>query len=413
MLIRDLTHQGMSTMINHLGAHEQPYGAHVPPIFQTSTFRFPDVDTGAALFKGEAKGHIYTRLSNPNHALLAQKYAALEGYDLLQEADGRPMEDIVAAQVFSSGMGAVTTAILARVHGGDTIIAQRTLYAATYTFLQHMAGDLGIQVVWVDDLRPEGWEAAFRAHPEARLAYAETPANPTLSLVDLAALAEIAHRYNAWLMVDNTFATPYCQRPLTLGADVVIHSTTKYLVGHGVVVGGTVISRHVEWIKETLHHTYTWLGAVPSPFDAWLADLGLRTFALRMERHCQNALRVAQFLENHPKIARVFYPGLPSHPDHALAQRQMKAFGGMIAFELKGGLEAGKALMNHVKVMTLAVSLGSVDSLIQHPASMTHASMSAEDRRKSGISDGLVRLSVGIEDVEDLIADLDQALTYA
>ncbi|MCX8024957.1 MAG: PLP-dependent transferase [Thermanaerothrix sp.] len=223
-------------------------------------------------------------------------------------------------------------------------------------------------------------------------------------------MAEIAHRFGAWLFVDNTFATPYCQRPLTLGADVVIHSTTKYLGGHGVIVGGVVISRHVDWVRSDLHRLYTWLGPAPSPFDAWLADLGLRTFALRMERHCQNALALARYLEAHPKVARVYYPGLPSHPDYALAQAQMSAFGGMIAFELAGGLEAGKALLNGVRVMTLAVSLGSVDTLIQHPASMTHATMAPEDRLKSGISDGLVRLSVGIEEVEDLIADLDQAL---
>ncbi len=401
---------GINTLVNHLGEHADGWGAHVLPIYQTSTFRFPDVDTGAALFKGEARGHIYTRLSNPNHDFLAQKYAALEGFDLLRAAPERPLEETVAAQVFSSGMAAVTTAILACARQGDVVIAQRTLYSATYTFLQQFAPQWGIEVVWIEDLRPEGWEAAFRAHPHARLAYAETPANPTLSLVDLRAVAEIAHGYGAWLLVDNTFATPYCQRPLTLGADVVIHSTTKYLGGHGVVVGGTVISPHVDWVRGDLHRLYTWLGAVPSPFDAWLADLGLRTFALRMERHCQNALTLARYLEQHPKVARVYYPGLPSHPDHALAQKQMSAFGGMIAFELAGGLEAGKTLMNNLRVMTLAVSLGSVDTLIQHPASMTHAAMSPEDRRKSGISDGLVRLSVGIEEVEDLMADLDQAL---
>ncbi|MGB9800079.1 MAG: trans-sulfuration enzyme family protein [Thermanaerothrix sp.] len=401
---------GLNTLINHWGGHNDPYGAHVLPIYQTSTFRFPDVDIGAALFKGEAQGHIYTRLSNPNHELLAQKYAALEGFDLLREASDSSPEDIVAAQIFASGMAAVTTALLAYVHPGDTVIAQRTLYAASYVFLQQFATQWGVRIVWVDDLRPEEWEKAFQAYPQARVAYAESPANPTLNLVDLQALAEIAHRFGAWLFVDNTFATPYCQRPLTLGADVVIHSTTKYLGGHGVIVGGVVVSRHVNWVRGDLHRLYTWLGPSPSPFDAWLADLGLRTFALRMERHCQNALALARYLEAHPKVARVYYPGLPSHPDYALAQKQMSAFGGMIAFELAGGLEAGKALLNNVRVMTLAVSLGSVDTLIQHPASMTHAAMSPEDRRKSGISDGLVRLSVGIEEVEDLIADFDQAL---
>ena len=259
---------------------------------------------------------------------------------------------------------------------------------------------------------PEGWEAAFRAHPEAVLAYAETPANPTLSLVDLGAAADIAHRSGAWLMVDNTFATPYCQRPLGLGADIVVHSTTKYLSGHGQVIGGAVASSQVDYVKGPLYQMFKILGGCPSPFDAWLANIGLKTFEVRMQRHCENALQVARYLEDHPRVMRVYYPYLQSHPDFALAKCQMLAGGGMIAFELKGGMQAGVALMEHVRISTLAVSLGNVDSLISHPASMTHSTVSPEIRQAMGISDGLVRYSIGIENVEDLVADLEQALKF-
>jgi methionine-gamma-lyase len=265
-------------------------------------------------------------------------------------------------------------------------------------------------VIWTDGTDLASWEHAFEKTPDAVLAYAETPVNPTLSLIDLAGVASIAHRYGAWLMVDNTFATPYCQRPLTLGADVVIHSTTKYLSGHGAVIGGVVVSRHADFIKGDLYNTFKLLGGTPSPFDCWLTHLGLKTFELRMSAHCTNAMKVARFLESHPRVERVYYPGLPSHPDHLLAKKQMLDFGGMIAFEVKGGVKAGAWVMNHVQVMTLAVSLGNVDTLIQHPASMTHAHVPAEIRRQNGISDGLIRLSVGIENVEDIINDLDQAL---
>lgn len=401
---------GLSTLVNHVGEGEAPLDAHSNPIFQTSTFRFPDVATGAARFRGEEDGFIYTRFDNPNFRQAAAKIAALEGIDLLRAQPDAPMEEVVAGRMFSSGMAAITTAILARVRGGQKVIAQEALYGATYTFLHDFAPQYGIQVVWLNHPQPEDWERAFREHPDAVLAYAETPANPTLGIIDLAAAAEIAHRYGAWLMVDNTFATPYCQRPLTLGADVVVHSTTKYLAGHGVVVGGTVVSRHVEYIHKNLNATNKLLGGNPGPFDTWLTSMGLRTFELRMERHCANAMQVAAWLEQHPAVSRVYYPGLTSHPEHELAKRQMRAFGGMISFELKGGLEAGKALMENVRLLTLAVSLGTTDSLISHPASMTHSGVPPAARRAVGITDGLVRFSVGIENVEDILADLEQAL---
>lgn len=403
---------GLSTLVTHVGEGHNPLHSHVTPIYQTSTFSFPDVATGAAIFKGEVPGHVYTRLGNPNLDQLAFKYACLEGLDLLRAQPGRPVEEVVGGHVFATGMSAITSAILACVQGGDTIIAQEALYGATYTFLHDLAPKYGIKVVWIKDLALESWEKAFSTHPGARLAYAETPSNPSMALVDLAGLAEISHRHGAWLMVDNTFASPYCQRPLATGTDVVVHSTTKYLSGHGLIVGGAVVSSHVDWVNKPLYGMLKVLGGSPSPFDAWLANIGLKTFELRMQRHCENGLQVARWLEDHPKVSRVYYPGLESHPDYALACRQMNGFGGMMSFELKGGMAAGEALMNRVSMMTLAVSLGNVDTLIQHPASMTHSGVPRDVRIESGLSDGLARLSVGIENVEDILADLEQALDF-
>jgi len=401
---------GFSTLVSHFAEGENPLNAHVTPIYQTSTFGFSDVTTGGATFQGEKAGYIYTRLGNPNADQFARKIALLEAVDLLRAHPESQPDEVVAARLFASGMAAITSAILALAKKGDTIIAQRAVYSNVFNFLQDMAPRYGIQVVWVEDTSPQGWQDAFRAFPNAVLAYAETPSNPTMQMVDLAAVAEIAHQYGAWLMVDNTFATPYCQRPLALGADVVVHSTTKFLSGHGVIIGGAVISRHLDYVHKDLQVYLKVLGGSPSPFDTWLANLGLKTFELRMERHCRNAMTIARYLDAHPKVAKVYYPGLESHPQYDIARQQMHDFGGMIAFELKGGYAAGAKLMNSVRVIYLAVSLGMVESLIEHPASMTHSSVSAEERRAMGISDGLVRFSVGLENIEDLLADLDQAL---
>ncbi|MRR31101.1 aminotransferase class I/II-fold pyridoxal phosphate-dependent enzyme [bacterium] len=307
-------------------------------------------------------------------------------------------------------MAAVLTTLLASATAGQTILAQESLYSATYGFMTEIARRYQIQTVLVPDIDPQTWEDAFAAHPDAVLAYAETPANPTMQLSDLAAIAQIARRCGAKLAVDNTFASPYCQRPLSLGADIVIHSTTKYLNGHGTTIGGAVVARDAAWVRGGLLQMQEMLGGSASPFDSWLTNLGLRTFELRMQRHCANAAQIAAFLENHPAVARVNYPGLESFAQHELARRQMLHYGGMLSFELKGGLEAGARMMDRMQVCTLAVSLGNVDTLIEHPASMTHNSVPAEARQKIGITDGLVRLSVGIENVEDLLVDLDQAM---
>lgn len=400
----------MGSLSTHVGEGSNPYHSHVTPIYQTSTFAFPDVATGAAIFKGEKPGYIYTRLKNPNLDQLALKYAVLEGLDLLRRNPDTPVDHVVGGFVFSSGMAAISTSIMAKAKAGDTVISQEALYGATYSFFHDMAPQFGIKVVLLKNVSPESWESAFKANPSACLAFIETPSNPTMAIVDIQAIVEIAHKSGAWVFTDNTFATPYCQRPLSMGTDVVVHSTTKYLSGHGQVVGGTVISRHVDYVNGPLYSTLKVLGGNDSPFEAWLANIGMKTFELRMQRHCSNAMIVAQHLEKHPAVEKVYYPGLESHPDHELARKQMFDFGGMLSFELKGGLAAGEALMNRVQMMTLAVSLGNVDTLIQHPASMTHCNVPREIRLASGISDGLVRLSVGIENVEDILADLDRSL---
>jgi methionine-gamma-lyase len=401
---------GIGSLVNHAGESGHASHSHINPIYQTSTFSFPDVDFGAAIFKGEEPGYYYTRIKNPNLELLARKYALLEAYDLLQENPDKAPEEIAGGMVFASGMAAITGVFLARCKAGDTIIAQSSLYSATHTFLKTYAPRYGMHTVFLNEPSPDAWEAAFKDNPGTVLAYAESPSNPSMAIVDLKEAARIAHANGAWLVVDNTFASPVCQRPLTLGADIVVHSTTKYLSGHGLLVGGAVVSTQLEFIQKDLNAILKNFGANVSPFEAWLANAGLKTLEIRMERHCSNAQKVAEFLENHLSVSKVWYPGLPSHPDNELAKRQMLGFGGMMSFELKGGLEAGKRMMNRVQLATLAVSLGNTDTLIQHPASMTHSNLSAEVRREMGLNDGLVRLSVGIENVEDIIADLDQAM---
>jgi methionine-gamma-lyase len=400
----------ISTLVTHIGEEDNPHHTHITPIYQTSTFNFPDVATGAGIVARTEPGYYYTRLGNPNHDQLARKIAILEGLELARRQPEADPNSLVAGQVFTSGMAAITAVLLSLLKGGDTIIAQEAVYSATFTFLKEIAPSLGIKVAWVRDTSQDGWEAVFKAHPGARLAYAETPANPTMAMIDLKMVADLAHQNGAWLAVDNTFATPYCQRPLSLGADIVVHSTTKFISGHGALTGGAVVSSHPDYIQSVLYKFVKVLGGIPSPFDTWLAHLGLKTFELRMQRHCENALEVAHFLYTHPAVGTVFYPGLDDDPGHEVAKRQMHAYGGMLSFELKGGMQAGIRLMERVRLATLAVSLGNVDTLIEHPASMTHGPVSREDRLNQGITDGLVRLSVGIENLPDILADLEQGL---
>jgi methionine-gamma-lyase len=406
----DETMQGMSTLLNHIQIGENPFRSHVTPICQTSVFTFPDVETGARIFSGEENGYSYTRSANPNVSLLEAKFSVMEGLDLLRGNPDAAVDEVVEARVFASGMAAVSSAILARVGQGDTILAQRALYGGTYGFLDEIAPRCGIQVVYVDENSPEGWAKALEQHSGASLVYVETPANPAMEIVDLEMLARLCHEHGCWLMADNTFATPYCQRPLTLGADVVVHSTSKYLSGHGVIIGGAVISSQVEYMRQDVHRQRKRMGGSASPFDAWLINMGLKTFELRMQSHCRNARQVAEHLAAQDKIEHVYYPGLESHAGHDIARRQMSDFGGMLSFELRGGFKAAETMLNNMRLATLAVSLGNVDTLIQHPAGMTHAHVPREVRLEMGISDGLIRFSVGIENIEDLLADIDQAL---
>lgn len=403
-------YKGLATFLTHYTEFENPEHAHLPPIYQNSVFTFDDTESGAAIAGGEQPGFYYTRLNNPNHQQLAQKLAALEAWDLIRQHPESDPGDISGGLVFASGMAAVTAAILACVQAGETVLTQAALYDGTYLFLKNLAPRYGINVVWVTDNTPTGWEAAFHDHPEAKLAYIETPVNPTLRLTDIKAVSDLAHAHGARVAVDNTFATPFCQRPMNLGADIVVHSTTKYISGHGQVLGGAVLTTDLDLLHGQLYQIYKLVGGTPSPMDTWMTNIGLKTLDLRMARHGRNALRLAKVLESQPAVSRVYYPGLTSHPDHNLARVQMMDYGGMIAFELKDGLEAGKRMMNKVQVATLAVSLGNVDTLIQHPASMTHRNTPRDRRLAAGITDGLVRLSVGIENASDLIFDLLQAM---
>jgi len=408
---------GLGTLVTQFTEKDNPHHAHVAPIYQTSTFAFPDVQTGADIFAGVNDGFSYTRADNPNARQLARKLAALEGYDILKANPDAEVDDLVKGRMFTSGMAAISTALMARLEAGSTIITQKMLYGNAYNFMKKVAPLYGINVVWVEGSDIEAWQAAFELNPGTVVAYVETPANPTMEIVDIAQVAALAQEYSAWTIIDNTFATPYCQRPLSLGADVVVHSTTKYLGGHGTIIGGAVISRHPDFFHPTKDRLFLLakvFGGCPSPFDAWLTNIGLKTFELRMQRHVENAAIVAEWLQKHPKVSKVYYPGLESYPGHQTARKQMfNGFGGMLSFELTGGYAAGVSLMQSLKLITLAVSLGNVDSLIQHPASMTHAAMSPEDRMEFGITDSLIRFSVGIENIEDVLEDLDQALGKA
>lgn len=363
------------------------------PIFMSSTFAFENAEQGARIFAGEEEGYAYTRLGNPTQSALEREVAFLEGGE--------------AALAFASGMAAEVAAVLTHCGTGDQIVAGSTLYGGTYQLFAKTLPRLGIETTFVDARNARTFRDAIT--PRTKLFYVESPSNPTLDLTDLAAVASIAREAGIPLMVDNTFATPYYQQPLSLGADIVIHSATKYIGGHGDTIAGLLIGGR-DFIEEVRGHQLRDLGAAISPFNAWLLLRGLKTLPVRMERHTASATEVAQYLAYHPKVARVHYPGLRTHPQHELMRRQMRGAGGILSFELRGGREAGRRLMNSVKLWTLAVSLGDVDSLIQHPATMTHSTYGSEELARVGISEGLVRLSVGLEDVRDLIEDLKQAL---
>jgi methionine-gamma-lyase len=400
---------GFATRCVHAGEHVgQPQQvSHAGAIYQTSTFVFRSTAEAAETFSGERPGYMYTRLGNPSVLALEAKLNALEG----KEVKVRDPDVRVSSLAFSSGMAAISSTLLALCRAGDTLIMGNVLYGASEHLAQNVLSRYGVETVEVDTSDLGAVERVVGAHPDARAFLFETPTNPLLGISDIAAIAKLCHTRNPAMrvIVDNTFATPYLQRPLALGADVVIHSTTKYLCGHGTVVGGIMTTTSDE-VKNQAYTIIKDVGGSPSPFDAWLVNLGTKTLPLRMERHCDNAAAIADYLVHHPKVARVYYPGLARHPGHDLAARQMRRFGGMVSFELAGGLEAGRRLMDNIELFTLAVSLGCVDSLIEHPASMTHACVPREKRERAGLGDGLVRISAGIEDAADLLQALEDGL---
>ena len=386
---------GLGTTAIHAGTLKNLYGTLAMPIYQTSTFIFDSAEQGGRRFALEEAGYIYTRLGNPTTTTLENKIAALE--------EGE------AGIAMSSGMGAISSTLWTVLKAGDHVVTDKTLYGCTFALMNHGLTRFGVEVTFVDTSNLDEVKNAMKKN--TRVVYLETPANPNLKIVDLEGVCKVAHTNpNTLVIVDNTFATPYMQKPLKLGVDIVVHSATKYLNGHGDVIAGLVVTKQELADQIRFVGLKDMTGAVLGPQEAYYIIRGLKTFEIRMERHCKNARTIVDFLNKHPKVEKVYYPGLETHPGYEIAKKQMKDFGAIISFELKGGFEAGKTLLNNLKLCSLAVSLGDTETLIQHPASMTHSPYTKEEREVAGITDGLVRLSVGLENVEDIIADLEYGL---
>ncbi len=392
----DTSNKGFSSKLIHAGGITDEKGSAVTPIYQTSTFRFKNADQGARFFSGEEKGYIYTRLGNPTIEDLENTVAELEkAYGGLATA---------------SGMAAVNTVYQTLLGTGDHMIGHNALYGPSRGVMEKHYPKLGVEFDFIDATKIEEIEKVIK--PNTKLLYLETPANPTMGVTDLKAACDLARKHNIITCVDNTFCSPYLQRPIEFGADIVLHSMTKFINGHADIVGGIVVARD-KTLFEELKYVMINMGFNIDPHQAFLARRGLKTLAIRIDRAQKSAIKVATFLESHPKVEWVLYPGLKSHPQYELGKKQMDGPGAMISFGVKGGLEAGKKVMDNLKLAVLAVSLGGVETLIQHPASMTHSKLSKEARESAGISDGLVRYSIGIENVEDIIDDLEQALEKA
>ena len=391
-----LDKMGFGTRAVHAGnVRDTQYGSLTMPIYQTSTFYFDSCEQGGRRFAGEEGGYIYTRLGNPTTTVLENKIAALEGGE--------------ACAAASSGMRAISSCLWSIAGAGKHIIADETLYGCTFALLSHGMTQYGVEVTFTDLSKLENLTANLRENTVA--VYLETPANPNLKITDIELLAKTAHEYNPEILVvcDNTFASPALQNPLKLGADVVVHSATKYLNGHGDVIAGFVVGSAEFITKVKMFGLKDMTGATLGPFESWLILRGLKSLEIRVERHTASAKKIAEYLYNNDKVEHVNYPGLPTHPGHEVAKRQMKDFGGMISFEIKGGKEAGMKFCNALKLCTIAVSLGDAETLIEHPASMTHSTYGPEDLKAAGISAGLIRLSVGLENADDIIADMQQA----
>jgi len=398
---------GFSSLAIHAGHVQDPQYAHLTPIYASSTFVYDDAEQGMRRFSGEEQGYIYSRWGNPTFTEAEEKIAAMEAFGI-RDKQGNPLQ--LKAILHASGMAAISTLLLMNLKAGDKVLSHFSLYGGTQELLQQVLPALGITVVIADLRDPGKAEAAMKADPAIRMLYIETPANPTIQCVDIEELSNLARRYGLVVACDNTFATPYLQQPFRYEVDFVIHSTTKFLNGHGTAIGGVLIGRDLAFMQTKAFKTYKTLGGNSNPFDAFLLVNGMKTLELRMERHCQNAMEIAAWLEKHPAVQKVNYTGLPSHPDHAVARKQMKHPGAMLSFELKGGLQAGIRCMNALRMCTRTVSLGTCDTLLCHPASMTHVSVPKELREQYGITDGLIRMSVGMENLPDIVADLEQAM---
>jgi methionine-gamma-lyase len=403
----DKNNKGFETLCIHGGYNPENKRAHLTPIYATSTYTFDTAEQAIAVFRDEEKGYVYGRFGSPTTNEVEERIALLEAYNLADDS-GNPLQ--LKAILHASGMAACTTMLLGNLKAGDTIITHQSLYGGTQEMIDKVLPGLGINAVIVDFHDLNKVAETIKANSSIKLMYIETPANPTLQCVDLPALTALGKQHNLIVCADNTFATPYLQQPFKYGVDFVMHSTTKFLNGHGTAVGGILLGRDIQKMNTSITKMHRLLGGNSNAFDAFLLNVGLRSFALRMQRHCSNAEQVAAFLEKHPAVAKVNYLGLTSHPDHETSKKQMKHAGAMLSFELKGGSDACISFINNLKVCTSAVSLGTCDTLISHPASTTHVGVKPEDRIKFGITDGLIRMSVGIETLEDIINDLSQAL---
>ena len=401
------TYSGFSSLAIHGGHGKDPKHAHLTPIYATSTFVYDDAEQGMRRFSGEEEGYIYTRWGNPTFTEAEQKIAAMESFGV-KDNHGNDIQ--VKAILHSSGMAAISTLMLMNLKAGDKILTHFSLYGGTEELLTKALPDFGIEAVIADLRDLDRASEALKANPSIRMLYLETPANPTIQCVDLEALCKLGKEHNLIIACDNTFATPYLQQPFRFGADFIVHSTTKFLNGHGTAIGGVLLGRDLEFMKAKATKTFKLLGGNANAFDAFLLVNGMKTLEVRMERHCHNAMQVANFLNKHNAVARVNFNGLPAHPDYAVARKQMRFPGAMMSFELKGDLRAGIRFMNKLNMCTRTVSLGTCDTLLCHPASMTHFGVPKPAREKYGITDTLIRMSVGMENEADIVADLDQAL---
>lgn len=397
----------MSSLAIHGNGHQHAEHAHLLPIFSSATFTFDDAQQGMDRFSGKEAGFMYSRFGNPTVKAAEELVAGLEAYGVVNP-DGTPLQ--LKALLHASGQSAMATMLLSNLSAGDTVLSHPSLYGGTHEFIYGWLKRFGVHALLSELKDPVQLESLLQRDPTIKLIHIESPANPTMSCIDMEAICALAGRYKVKVSVDNTFATPYLQQPFRYGVDFVFHSTTKFLNGHGTSIGGVLIGKDVSFMNTVVYNTYKLLGATSSPFDAFLLSLGIKTLGIRMDRHCDNAQRVAEFLSGHPAVEKVHYNGLPDHPDHVISKKQMRHPGAVMSFELKGGLKKGVEFIDKLRVCTRAVSVGTVDTLISHPASMSHSGMSAADRASAGISDGLIRMSVGIEPVEDIIGDLRQAM---